>query len=132
MTEDDLLRKWCNRAHIVINAHYAAASVFQRRHRLLGVPTIILTTFVGTTIFATLAKEANQAVRILAGSASIVASILAGIQTFLRYDVTAEQHRHAAVDFGVLMRELEQLIAHPPKPESLIMLSLTYEPAGIR
>jgi hypothetical protein len=66
-----------------------------RLNYLLGVPVVVLTTFVGTSVFATLQEDVNTSLRILVGAVSVFAAVLASLQTFLRYPERAEKHRIA-------------------------------------
>ncbi len=49
---------------------------------------------------------------------TVIAPILAGLQTFLRFPERANQHRQAAVKYGLLKRDIETYIAFPPKDEA--------------
>src|ERR1019366_3514304 len=107
----DLLRVWLNRAHAVVAAHHQTAAYLQRMHYCLGIPVIVLSTIVGTTVFATLQKHvaddgAGFSVKLAVGLFSIVAAVLSSLQTFLRLEDRAEKHRLAGIKFGALMREI--------------------------
>ncbi|MBW4639779.1 MAG: DUF4231 domain-containing protein [Gloeocapsa sp. UFS-A4-WI-NPMV-4B04] len=113
MELNELLEKWLNRAYIVLAGHHEAAGRFQSLHNWIGIPTIILSTLVGTSIFATLQEKPNISLKIAAGIASVMSAILASLQTFLRFEERAERHRKAGNNYSVLMRELEQETAFP-------------------
>ncbi|MBD3885493.1 SLATT domain-containing protein [Phormidium tenue FACHB-886] len=124
MEENELLIKWLKRSHIVLAAHHHASAVLQRRRYWLGVSVIILTSFVGTSIFATLEGSPSLPIKIAVGFASFVATTLASLQTFLWYEERAERHRSAGIKYGVIMRELEQKAAFPPKDEDELLRSI--------
>jgi hypothetical protein len=121
MGENELLTKWLNRSHTVIATHHHASAVLDSRRYWLGVSVIILTGFVGTSIFATLQGSPSLPVKIVVGLASFLAATLASLQTFLRYEERAERHRSAGIKYGVIMRELEQKAAFPPKDEEELL-----------
>jgi hypothetical protein len=77
----------------------------------LGVPAIVLSTLVGTAVFASLQKQPELWLQISIGLASVLAAVLAGLQTFLGYTERAEKHRIAGAKYGALGRELEVLRA---------------------
>jgi hypothetical protein len=79
-------------------------------HRALGIPVVIVTTVVGTTVFSSLGQEPHVAVVIITGLLSVAAAILSSLQTFLSYSANAERHKAAAVKYGMLRRELEQFL----------------------
>lgn len=111
---EDLLVDWLRRIRKAQLAHIKTAVYFERVNLWLGVPVVILTTLVGTSVFASLQKEATTSIRIAAGVASVLAAIMAGLHTFLRYSERAERHRISGGKYGTLRREIEQKLAFPP------------------
>lgn len=94
-------------------AHSMAAAENTRMHRFLGIPVVITSTVVGTTVFATLGQQPQIAISIVVGLLSVAAAILSSLQTFLSYSASAERHKIASVKYGMLRRELEQFINDP-------------------
>jgi hypothetical protein len=114
-----LLREWSARAQASADAHYALCTRLSRSNIRFGVPVVILTTFVGTSVFATLQHHVNVGLRITVGMVSVLAAVLASLQTFLRFGERAEKHRTAAEAWAALRRDMEAMIAlHPTYPES--------------
>jgi hypothetical protein len=110
----DLLLTWQNRCDMVQAGHYRAASEFQRWHSILGVPVVVLTTVVGSSIFASMDKDAVATwIKLLTGFLSILAAGMSAAQTFLRFGERGEKHRQAGVAYSALKREIEQMIAYP-------------------
>jgi hypothetical protein len=103
-----LLEEWRFSARKMQYCHFAAANHFRKRHYWIGIPAVISSIVVGTSVFATLAKEIDTSIKILVGLMSVLATVLTGLQTFLRYEGRAEKHYSAAVQFGAVRRELEQ------------------------
>jgi hypothetical protein len=106
-----VLDDWYNRVSITQRAHYLSADHFGRKKYGLGIPAIILSTLVGTAVFASLQKQPELWLQIAIGLASVLAAVLAGLQTFLGYTERAEKHRIAGAKYGALGRELEVLRA---------------------
>lgn len=102
----ELLLKWLRRIKKAHIAHTRSATYFERLNFILGISVIIFSTFAGTSLLAT-----DPALKIMASIASILAAILAGLQTFLRLSERAEKHRIAGSKFGGLRREIEQELA---------------------
>ena len=74
--------------------HYRIASRLRTNNLLLGLPVVILTTAVGTSLFATLNQDdVAQGLRIIVGIISVLAAIFAGIQTFMNFAQRAEPAR---------------------------------------
>ena len=110
----DLLRDWSARAGGSSASHYSSAHRLSRGNLLLGVPVVILTTFIGTSVFATLQDEIDTSLKILVGVISVTAAVLASLQTFLRFGERAEKHRVAGESWAALRREIDEMLAlHP-------------------
>jgi hypothetical protein len=81
---------------------------------MLGIPVVVLTTFIGTSVFATLQDEIDTSLKILVGVISVTAAVLASLQTFLRFGERAEKHRVAGESWAALRREIDEMLAlHP-------------------
>jgi hypothetical protein len=63
---------------------------------------------VGTTVFATLQKQVNLWVQLAVGAVSVLAAVLAALQTFLRYSERAEKHRATAAAYAAVRHRLEE------------------------
>jgi hypothetical protein len=78
------------------------------------VPVVVLTTFVGTSVFATLQEQVDVSLRIAIGIISVLAGVLASLQTFMRFAERAEKHRVAAEAWASIRREIAEMLAlHP-------------------
>jgi hypothetical protein len=106
-----LLRDWHKRVYAAQSAHYASADWFRRSNYLIGVPAIVFSSIVGTAIFAGLEKDSPRALWV--ASASILAAVLAGLQTFLRFSERAVQHATAAVWYSAIRRDIEETLHLP-------------------
>lgn len=109
--QQEVLKEWYRRVAVTQAAHYYSAERFGSRKYFLGVPTVILTTLVGTSVFAAIQKQPEYWVQILVGLASVMAALLSGLQTFLGDAERAEKHRISAAKYGALGRQLECFIA---------------------
>jgi hypothetical protein len=113
---EELLTRWYKRLRESQFSHYEAAKLLERRNLWFGIPVVVLSTVVGTSIFATLnatveKATADIAFRIVIGMISVAAAVLAGLQTFLRFAERADKHRSIGAQAGALRREIEQLLA---------------------
>jgi hypothetical protein len=114
MDARQLLDLWRTRASRIQTAHYETAALLSRRHFWVGIPVVVLAGLVGTSVFATLQENTSATIRLAVGGASVLAAILASIQTFLRHEERAEKHRIAGVRYGTLKRRIEHHIVFPP------------------
>lgn len=102
------LRDWERRAAAAAEVHFQTAENLSRWNIFLGIPVVALSAIVGTAVFATLTEDVDSRIRIAAGSLSVIAAVLASIQTFLRFGERAEQHRVAAERWSAIRREIEK------------------------
>lgn len=107
---EELLTKWHRRIMAAQAGHYQMADRAQTWNLRLGIPVVILTSFVGTSVFATLNKTVDPKIRIIVGSVSVFAAVLASLQTFLRYAERAERHRVAANRYEAARRDVEETL----------------------
>jgi hypothetical protein len=103
------LRDWECRAAAAEEVHFDVAEDLSRRNVYLGIPVVVLTAVIGTSLFASISGDgAAVGIRIAAGTLSLIAGVLASIQTFLRFGARAEQHRVAAERWAAIRREIEK------------------------
>src|SRR6266545_3847018 len=100
------LRDWERRTAAAAEVHFQTAEGLSRWNLFLGIP--VLSAIVGTSVFATLTDDVNVGLRIAAGTVSVIAAVLASVQTFLRFGARAEQHRVAAERWSAIRREIEK------------------------
>lgn len=113
-----LLKDWRQRTAAASEAHYKLASGLRRKNLMLGIPVVIFSSIVGTSLFATLAHpEAGipPAFKIAIGLISLLAAIFAALQTFLRFGERAEKHVVAADWYAAVRRDVDQLLVLSPK-----------------
>ena len=108
---DELLEDWRNRVYAAQSAYYETAEKLHRQNYWLGIPVIIVSSVVGTAVFADWSKEG--ALKWAVGSISIAAAILASLQTFLKFGENATLHGAAADWFAAIRRDIDQLLALP-------------------
>lgn len=114
-----LLEGWLKGIRLFHIAHSKAATHNARMHRALGVPVVIVTTTVGTTVFASMGKSPHIALVVFTSAFSLIASVLSGLQTFLNYSRQSERHKLAATKYGMLRRELEEMLCNARKDHVL-------------
>lgn len=105
----ELLDQWwlqCRRANV---AHLRATDSLTWRNYALSVLTAVLSTIVGSTVYATLQSDAAGGVKYVVASLSVVAAALATVQNILRYGTRAEKHRRASRDYGNAMRAIRDV-----------------------
>jgi hypothetical protein len=118
--QEKLLERWHTTLLAFNGGHFVAAARCEHRNLYLGVPTTLLATVTGTSIFATLTISPQVWAKILVGLLSLTAAVLASQQTFLRYGERAQVHKNAGQKFGALRREIEETyVCHSNTDEAL-------------
>ncbi|RIX45041.1 MAG: SLATT domain-containing protein [Rhodocyclales bacterium GT-UBC] len=120
-----LLTDWFRRARESQFIHYECGVWYGRLNYLLGIPTIVLSTAVGTAVFASLETNATGNERIAVGLVSILAAVLASLQTFLRFSERADQHRLSGSGYGAIRRAMEFLRTFPPAEAAALQEAVT-------
>lgn len=119
MNASDVLEDWRQRAEDSQYTHYRCAQYYESRHKILGGIVAGISAFVATSIFATLQQNidasSSLAPRIFIGMISILAAILASLQTFLGFAEKAEKHRTAGANYGSIQREIQEALANCPQ-----------------
>ncbi len=105
------------RAHRKARTHYLTAKRASHMHTTLGVPVVVISTIVGSTIFATLSEEPAVGWKIATGMLSISAAVLAALQTFFKYSELAEKHRSTAAQYAAMKRRLDALHLRFAEPD---------------
>jgi hypothetical protein len=118
-----LYDSWYRRVAAAEHGHRVMADRMRRRHLLLGIPVVILTTLIGTSAFAAISKAQGDTIKdvgfdpdkvlFLVGTISVLAAVLSSLQTFLRYATRAEGHRIAALRYETLRRDMAATLALP-------------------
>lgn len=102
-----LLDDWHFRVTRAQFGHQMSAEQTRGRHLLLGIPIVILTTIVGTGAFAAINESTSNFWKVAAGTVSILAAILASVQTFLGFGERSDRHRVAATRYANTRRSIE-------------------------
>ena len=108
-----LLRDWRNRAYASQTGYYIMADRFGRRNYLLGIPVVVVSSIVGTAIFATLKDDVGVFERVTVGTISISTAVLASLQTFLRFAERASVHAAGGAWYSAIRRDIESTLALP-------------------
>ena len=117
---ENLFEHWIINVKRSQSANYKAAQFYAKLNLVLGIPTAVLATIVGTSVFATLQENVDPSWRIATGIISILAAVLASLQTFLGFSDRASKHRQSGSEYGSVKREIqEQLVVNRGNEEKL-------------
>src|SRR5215470_19634174 len=107
----ELLKGWLIHDRKGWLKHGQAARRLERTYRRIGTFSIVLSTIVGASIFASLERLYEPWSRIIAGIVSIAASVRSSLLTFNRFEERTEKHRIAAVRYKTSLKKIEALLS---------------------
>lgn len=120
-----LLEVWYRRAEACHKCHFLASHRYARYNYTIGIPAIVFTTAVGTSLFASLSMKSIAVIAtVIVGTVSMVAAILSSLQTFLGFSERADRHRDAGVKYGTMGRKMELLLNENTMPKGAEALEL--------
>jgi hypothetical protein len=112
MTSEELLKRWHKTIRRYQVEHELSSRFYEKLNWKLGIPVVIFSTIVGASIFATFEQSTNLPLfKIIFGALSLISAVLASLQTFLGFGDRASGHKSAALSFGELAKEVQQVRA---------------------
>jgi hypothetical protein len=105
-----VLDGWLLHSHKGRDRHDEAARRMDSYRYVLGVPAVVLSAAVGTSVIADLQERVEWGVY-LVGLLAIASASLAGIQTSFNYSERADKHRIAGVKYKAIIREIEDTLS---------------------
>lgn len=104
---DEMLNGWLIHAHKCRDRHDEASRLYAKGQYALGIPSLVASTVVGSSVVSYLSAQTTPAVWVAV--LSIAAAVLAALQTFLDFAGRSDKHRSAGVKYKAAIRFLEQL-----------------------
>jgi len=92
-------------------ARYQCAKEYRRFHYWLGVPTVIITAAISSSLFYLLESNAAQYQKLILASISAIAAVLVSVQTFLEPSKLAEKNVDCGRGLYGLRMKLENFVA---------------------
>lgn len=114
---DALISGWLVHSHKSRDRHDVASRTYAKGQYALGIPALILSTVVGTSVFSALASK--EVPELWVGFLSIAAAVVTAVQTFMDFGGRSDKHRLAAVKYKAAIRTLEYLQVKLANKESL-------------
>jgi hypothetical protein len=105
-----MLNEWRLAAEILANGHYDTAKHDTKWNDILGVTVIGATAVVGSAIFASHGASGERGWQIAAGILSMMVTLLAAEQKYLRLEEYAAKHQEAGRIYQALRQDSEVLL----------------------
>ena len=101
-----------NKARFAGTAHHMAAERASRKHIWFGVPVVIFSSIVATSIFGSISETPPSTTwQIITGFVALTAAVLSALQTFFRFAEQSQMHLAAAANFLSMRRKLDVFLA---------------------
>ncbi len=113
----EALAAWKRRCGLTSFAHHRVQAKYHKRHLQLGVALMACTTLTGTSSFVKLMDTENMGALIVVFT--LLAGILAGVQTFLDYKSMGESHKAAASGWEDLRWQIERILVSTPEDQDV-------------
>jgi hypothetical protein len=113
----ELLEGWLLHSHKGRDRHDEAARQLNRNRTALGIGAIIFSTLAGlsSASLGALSDVWSDRLSLVIAICGFTAALLAGVQTFLRYEERIEKHHLAGVKYKSTIRELELILTNEKK-----------------
>ena len=102
--------KYQKKCEINARAHFLQWEDSSNWNKRLGIPVIVLTTLVGSTLFASKALGDSILLEIILGILSIIAAILSALQVTLGLADEAEKYKSAGLRYRSMVRQFDLFI----------------------
>jgi len=99
--------EWQYGLHIRHAAHNRCFSFYKKWDRTVGLSATILSALVSTAVIVSFTKSGDITLQAIAGGCSVLATLFASANTFLKYGELAAKHELAAASYGQVRRQLE-------------------------
>ncbi len=112
---ENILRQWGEAAGCYRFMNYRAYLMYKSLSMRFTLPVIILSTITGTANFAqtTLPLSIQPAAPSVIGGLNLIAGLIATVMQFLKINELMENHRTAALSYGLLSRNIRLTLALP-------------------
>ena len=107
---ENRLKEWEIRLNAAQTGHYVSSERYHRVNNLLGLPLVIISSFVSAFLFFD-QSGLHYDVEVFLKAGGVAVAILASLQTFLRPSEKSEMHRIKAAKYGSLKRKVELFVS---------------------
>jgi hypothetical protein len=114
------IQEWETRLNVAQVGHYAAAERYLRLSAVLGMPLVVLSSFVSAFLFL---NQPSALLDVLLRTGGVLVAVLASVQAFVRPAEKAELHRIKATKYGGLKRKVEVFLFQQAPPEEFLRFS---------
>jgi hypothetical protein len=94
-------------AAYVGRGHYLAAEAYEWWNRALGVPVVVGSTALASSIFARWDASPNTWWSTISGVLAAAVAVLAALQTFLKFSERSATHKAAGANYGEIRRRFD-------------------------
>ena len=124
---ETMLAKWCDEAKCFEWMHVKAYTYFEKRARIIGVSSAVLTALSGFTNVILGSNTINGfQFSWVFGGLSILISIIGILQDKLAYNRLSAEHRQFSIQWSIIRRKIEEELSIPPESRRECVTFLKY------
>ena len=124
---ETMLAKWCDEAKCFEWMHMQAHSFFEKRARVVGISSAVLTALSGFANVILGSSSANGfQLSWVFGGMSILVSIIGILQDKLAYSRRSAEHRQFSSQWSIIRRKIEEELSIPPESRRECVTFLKY------
>lgn len=114
---EELLKQWGERASVLRVLHGRTAVRYSHRSTMLSIPTIVLSTMVGSLQLRLdgVCQVEESYIEVVLACINLLVATLAALNTLLRYQEKSESHKSSASSFGNFYRQVSCELSFPRK-----------------
>ena len=123
-----MLAKWCDEAKCFEWMHIQTYSYFEKRARVIGISSAVLTALSGFANVILGSSTLNNGFQLswVFGGLSIVVSIIGILQDKLAYSRLSTEHRQFSNQWSIIRRKIEEELSIPPESRRECVTFLKY------
>lgn len=110
---EEIVDQKFRRVRTAYYSHHTAADIYSGLSQWLGFAVVVINIITGSAIFSSIGKQGGDQAKMWAGAITLLAALLAAVQTFFGFAPKKEKHRAAANRYSAIRQRLDSLSAIP-------------------
>ena len=104
-----LLQEWRGEAEKSAVGHLRSGEYLEKWRIWLGIPAVVLSAIVGSTVFATILNSSSKTAiwAVVVTALAVTSGVLTALQSFLDLGTTAEKHRRSNASYKGVVRRID-------------------------
>lgn len=110
---EELLREWCERARLSQHSQHDAGKALRVVGYCVNVPSVVIPAVMGATALFLVNQTISNGVLVWFGIGGVVGALLTSLDLMFKFGERGRQHSEYGASYGVVRREVEEILALP-------------------